>query len=44
MKASRAGKGRRMLLVAPLGVNFEVFPGDRLVRVLHVWRFEKRGS
>jgi hypothetical protein len=37
-------KGRRILLLPPLGVKFEVFPGDRLVRVLHVWRFEKRGS
>ncbi len=37
-------KGRRILLVPPLGVRFEVSPGDRLVRGLHVWRFEKRGS
>jgi hypothetical protein len=37
-------KGRRILFVPPLGVSFEVFPGDRLVRVLHVWRFETRGS
>ena len=37
-------KGRRILLVPPLAVTFEVFPGDCLVRVLHVWRFEKRGS
>jgi hypothetical protein len=35
--------GRRILLVPPLGVTFEIFPQDRLVRVLDVWRFEKRG-
>ena len=35
--------GRRILLVPPLGVTFEVFPGGRLVRVLDVWRFQKRG-
>jgi hypothetical protein len=37
-------KGRRILFVPPLGVTFEVSPDDRLVRVLDVWRFEKRGS
>jgi hypothetical protein len=35
--------GRRILLVLPLGVTFEILPEDRLVRVLDVWRFEKRG-
>jgi plasmid stabilization system protein ParE len=35
--------GRRILLVPPLGVTFEVFPEDRIVRVLDVWQFEKRG-
>ena len=35
---SRTGN-RRILLVAPLGVTFEVEADDRLVRVLEVWRF-----
>lgn len=33
---------RRVLLVAPLGVTFKVFPDDRVVKVLDVWQFEKR--
>jgi plasmid stabilization system protein ParE len=37
-------RGRRILLVPPLGVKFEVLPVDRLVHVLDVWRFGKRGS
>jgi hypothetical protein len=37
-------EGRRILLVAPLAVVFEVFPADRVVRILHVWRFRKRSS
>jgi hypothetical protein len=35
--------GRRILLVPPLGATFEILSDDRLVRVLDVWRFEKRG-
>ena len=35
--------GRRILLVLPLGVTFEIVPEDRIVRVLDVWQFEKRG-
>ena len=35
-------QGRRILLVPPLGITFEVVPGDRTVRVPDVWRFEKR--
>ncbi len=31
--------GVRVLLVAPLGVQFEVLSDDRLVRVLHVWDY-----
>jgi plasmid stabilization system protein ParE len=31
--------GRRILLVAPLGVLFRVLPDDRVVRVLQVWSF-----
>ena len=37
---SRSGE-RRILLVAPLGVTFEVNPEDRLVRVLEVWLFRR---
>lgn len=33
-------KGRRILLVTPLGVTFRVFASDRHVRVLDVWRFK----
>lgn len=36
------GRGRRILLVPPLGVTFEVFPQDRIARVLDVWRFQQR--
>ncbi len=32
--------GRRMLIEAPLGVNYRVDNGD--VTVLHVWRFRER--
>ena len=35
---SRA-KRRRILLVSPLGVKFEVDENDRIVRVLTVWHF-----
>lgn len=31
----------RILFVPPLGVDFEVFEEDRLVRVLSVWRANK---
>jgi hypothetical protein len=31
--------GRRILLVPPLGVTYEILEDDRLVRVLDVWRF-----
>jgi mRNA-degrading endonuclease RelE of RelBE toxin-antitoxin system len=37
---SRAS-GRRILLVPPLGVKFEVSEPDRIVRVLDVWHIEK---
>ncbi len=40
---SRNG-GRRILLLPPLGVTYEVIPEDRLVRVLHVMRFGKRDN
>jgi hypothetical protein len=33
-------QGRRILLVPPLGVVYRVNDDDRLVRVLHVWRFQ----
>jgi hypothetical protein len=38
------GPGRRILLVPPLGVTFEVIPDDRLVRILDVWQFRSRQS
>jgi mRNA-degrading endonuclease RelE of RelBE toxin-antitoxin system len=31
--------GRRLLLVKPLGVIFEVVPDDRIVYVLTVWQY-----
>jgi len=34
--------GRRILFVAPLAVTFRVYPDDRMVRVLEVWRFRMR--
>jgi len=34
--------GRRILLIPPLGAKLRVFPDDRIVCVLEVWRFEKR--
>jgi len=33
---------RRILLESPLGVAFAVYPQDRTVHVLSVWRFEPR--
>jgi hypothetical protein len=36
------GPGRRILLVPPLGVTFEVIFDDLLVRVLDVWEFRSR--
>jgi hypothetical protein len=36
---SRA-QGRRVLLIAPLGVLFRVLEQDRIVRVIQVWDFE----
>lgn len=35
-------RGRRILLLPPLGVTYELFSEDRTVRVLHVRRFETR--
>lgn len=32
-------KHRRILLVRPLGVKYTVSLDDRLVRVLHVWKY-----
>jgi hypothetical protein len=37
-------KNRRMLLVRPLGVQYSVSEDDRVVRVLHVWRYRVAGS
>jgi len=34
--------GRRILFEMPLAVTFKVFPEDRIVRVLEVWRFTKQ--
>ena len=33
----------RVLFVAPLGVQFEVEPAKRIVWVLHVWHYGRRG-
>ena len=35
-------KGRRILLVSPLGAKFEIHEDDRIVRVLSVWHFVRR--
>ena len=32
-------KDRRILLLSPLGVKYSVSADDRLVRVLHVWKY-----
>jgi len=37
-------EGRRILLEAPLGVKYRVFPQDRIVRILDVWRFDTHGK
>jgi hypothetical protein len=39
---SRPG-GRRILLIAPLGVTFRVETDGQTVSVLRVWLFRKRG-
>jgi plasmid stabilization system protein ParE len=36
------GRGRRILIEAPLGILFVVKPADRIVQVLTVWRFKTR--
>jgi hypothetical protein len=33
---------RRICILAPLGVVFEVRSNDRIVRIMQVWRFDKR--
>ena len=38
------GKGRRIWLEVPLGVIFRVSPPDRMVTVLTVWIYERRGK
>ena len=40
---SRPG-GRRILLVAPVGILFRVEPDDRTLTVLRVWVFPKRSG
>lgn len=37
-------KNRRMLLVSPLGVIYTVSADDRVVRVLHVWKYRVSGT
>lgn len=34
--------GQRVLLIAPLGVTFQIYEEDRIVRVADVWRFRVR--
>jgi plasmid stabilization system protein ParE len=34
--------GRRIFISTPLAVVFEVFEADRIVRILELWRFQKR--
>lgn len=36
-------RGQRILLVAPLGVLFDVEPQDRIARVLTCWRYDRGG-
>jgi hypothetical protein len=36
--------GRRVLIVAPLGVTFRVDEPDRVVYVLRLWSFTRRGK
>lgn len=40
---SRAG-GRRVMFVPPLGLVFLVEPRLSSVRIVHVWRFRRRGG
>ncbi len=35
-------EGVRVTFVAPLGINFEIAASDRQVRVLAVWRTDRR--
>ncbi|MCE9555668.1 MAG: hypothetical protein K8T91_20150 [Planctomycetes bacterium] len=34
--------GRRVTHVAPLGVTFQIFPAQRIVRVVEIWQFRVR--
>jgi hypothetical protein len=36
--------GRRILLVPPLGVTYQVLKDRQIVRVLDVWRFQTRSQ
>jgi plasmid stabilization system protein ParE len=38
------GYGRQIWLEDPLGVVFRVSPPDRMVTVLTVWKYERRGK
>src|SRR5260370_38378284 len=38
------GDGERILFVYPLGAHVEIEPQKRIVRVLNVWRFRRRGE
>jgi hypothetical protein len=40
---SRPG-GRRILFEPPLGATYVILSQEAVVRVLHVWRFRKRGQ
>lgn len=31
--------GKRILIMAPLGIKFQVYPNDAIIRVADVWRF-----
>lgn len=39
-KGESRSKGRRVLFVPPLAVVFKAEPGDRMVKVLTVWKYE----
>ncbi len=37
-------RGRRILLIPPLGVLYRVFEDDKLVRVVMAWEFKTRSA
>jgi hypothetical protein len=38
------GDDERVVFAFPLGINFRVYPEQFIVRVRHVWTYQRRGK